>query len=328
MSSSIDPFEFLRIKLNPDGTLFRNAEMFPDTPASSNIDAPIPVLSKDIPIDNSLGTWFRIFLPRDRLAGSRGSDVQKLPLIVYFHGGGFILCSAASSIFHRFHNDLALGLPAVVVSVEYRLAPEHRLPAAYNDAVDALRCILRTEDEWLTEHADFSNCYLMGSSAGGNVALHAGLRVASWSVDELRPLRIRGMILHHTYLGGEERTDSELRLVNDVVLPLAATDLMWQLALPVEADRNHVYCNPKEEGNPELTASLDRIKLLGWRVFVAGGDNDPTIDRQAALADLMRGKGIATVSHFSEGGIHGFDMMEPAKIGLFVDMVKNFISGA
>ncbi|KAI4324950.1 hypothetical protein MLD38_030391 [Melastoma candidum] len=326
MSSSVDPYEFLQIKLNPDGTLTRNPATLTIAPASSNPDDPIPVLSKDLPIDDSLGTWFRVFLPRDRLhAECRG---EKLPLIVFFHGGGFILYNAALSAFSWFSNDLVLGLPAVVVSVEYRLAPEHRLPAAYDDAIEALRCIQRTEDEWLIKHADFSNCYLMGSSAGGNIALHAGLRVASKSVDELGPLRIRGMILHHTYLGGEERTDSELRLVNDSVLPLAANDLMWQLALPIGADRDHVFCNPIPERNPGLTESLDMIKLLGWRVFVVGGDNDPTFDRQVALANLMRGKGIPTVSQFSEGGCHGFDIVDPAKTRTFVDNVKKFISGA
>ncbi|KAI4324947.1 hypothetical protein MLD38_030388 [Melastoma candidum] len=326
LPSSVDPFEFLQIRLNPDGTLTRNPARFPVSPASSNPDDPIPVLSKDLPVDDSLGTWFRIFLPRDRLQAK--DREEKLPLVVYHHGGGFIHCSAASSVFHRFQNALALGIPAVVVSVEYRLAPEHRLPAAYDDAIEALRCIRRTEDEWLIKQADFSNCYLMGSSAGGNIALHVGLRVASWSISELGPLRIRGMVLHHTYLGGEERTDSELRLVNDDVLPLPVNDLLWQLSLPIGADRDHVYSNLAPDRHPELTESLDRIKLLGWRVFVTGGDNDPSIDRQVALADLLRGKGIVTVCHFSKGENHGFDIREPTKTGLIVDNVKKFISGA
>ncbi|KAI4324951.1 hypothetical protein MLD38_030392 [Melastoma candidum] len=167
----------------------------------------------------------------------------------------------------------------------------------------------------------------MGTSAGGNIALHAGLRVASWSADEIGPVKIRGMILHHTYLGGEERTESELRLVNDSVLPLAVADFMWQLALPIGADRDHMFCNPIPERNPGLTESLDRIKRLGWRILVTGGDNDPTFDRQVALVNLIRGKGIPTISHFSAGGSHGFDLMDPAKTRIFVDIVKKFISG-
>ncbi|KAI6696245.1 hypothetical protein NL676_016364 [Syzygium grande] len=84
---------------------------------------------------------------------------------------------------------LAHELSAVVVSVEYRLALEHRLPRAYDDAVEALHWVKTTRHEWLTGHADLSTCYLMGSSAGGNLAFHAGLR-ASASHDDFEPLKI------------------------------------------------------------------------------------------------------------------------------------------
>ncbi|EXB80093.1 Carboxylesterase 1 [Morus notabilis] len=72
---------------------------------------------------------------------------KKLPLIVYYHGGGFIFLITASSINHDFCSKMAANLTAAVVSVDYRLAPMHRLPAAYDDAVEALttmrwrRCI-------------------------------------------------------------------------------------------------------------------------------------------------------------------------------------------
>ncbi|KAM1034357.1 hypothetical protein PS1_038042 [Malus domestica] len=62
--------------------------------------------------------------------------------------------------------------------VEYRLASEQRLPAAYEDAVETLYFIKTTSDNWLRDYADLSNCYLMGSSPGGNIAYHAGLRAA------------------------------------------------------------------------------------------------------------------------------------------------------
>lgn len=85
-----DPLEFLQIKLNADGTLTRFAErLAASTPAESDP-------------------------PRER-------GIKKLPLVVYFHGGGFVFCSAASTIFHRFHHDLASGLPAVIASRLYDL---------------------------------------------------------------------------------------------------------------------------------------------------------------------------------------------------------------
>ena len=52
-----------------------------------------------------------------------------------------------------------IDLHVVIASVEYRLASEHRLPTAYDDAVEVLHGIKTTHDKWLKEYADFSNCY-------------------------------------------------------------------------------------------------------------------------------------------------------------------------
>uniref|UniRef100_A0A7N2N5I5 Alpha/beta hydrolase fold-3 domain-containing protein n=1 Tax=Quercus lobata TaxID=97700 RepID=A0A7N2N5I5_QUELO len=90
-----------------------------------------------------------------------------------------------------FCSNMALQLAVVVVSVEYRLAPEHRLPAAYDDAIEALH--------WIKSY-------------------QVGLR-ASTSVDDFKPLKIKGLVLHHPFLGGSQRTKSKLRLVNNPVLP-------------------------------------------------------------------------------------------------------------
>ena len=48
---------------------------------------------------------------------------------------------------------------AIMASVDYRLSPEHRLPVAYNDAMEALRWIRSSQDEWLTQYADYLKCY-------------------------------------------------------------------------------------------------------------------------------------------------------------------------
>jgi len=61
-------------------------------------------------------------------AGDGGAE-KKLPVLVYFHGGGFIVGSFASPEFHAVCLRLAASLPAVVLSADYSLAPEHRLPA-------------------------------------------------------------------------------------------------------------------------------------------------------------------------------------------------------
>ncbi|KAI9078206.1 hypothetical protein K1719_039820 [Acacia pycnantha] len=68
----------------------------------------------------------------------------------------------------------------------------------------------------------------MGESAGGNIAYNAGLRVAA-EVDQLEPLKIKGLILVQPFFGGVKRTSSEERLANDTILPPPVTDLVWEL---------------------------------------------------------------------------------------------------
>lgn len=87
------------------------------------------------------------------------------PVIVYFHGGGFVLCDLDShdSCCRR----LANGIGALVVSVDYRLAPEHPFPAAVQDAWAAVQWVAGHADEF---GADPARLVLAGDSAGGNLA--------------------------------------------------------------------------------------------------------------------------------------------------------------
>ncbi|XP_010025249.2 carboxylesterase 1 [Eucalyptus grandis] len=320
---TVNPLAYVQVTLNPDGTLNRDRFVFPDTSASPDpIPSAGPVLSKDVPINPSHNTWARIFLPRHH---ARSCSEEKLPLIVYYHGGGFILCSPASNIFHELCITLARELSAVVVSVKYRLAPEHQLPMAYDDAVEALHWIKTARDEWLVEHADLSTCYLMGSSAGGNLAFHAGLRTSA-SPEGLEPLKIRGLILHHPFFGGTQRTPSELRLANNHILPLAAIDLMWELSLPLGVDRDHEYCNSAVNGSSKLSEGVDKMRSLGWRLLVTGCDGDPLIDRQVELVKLLKEKGLRVVSDFMEGGYHIIEAIEPDKSKPLVLTLKSFMS--
>jgi acetyl esterase len=92
-------------------------------------------------------------------------SVGPLPVLVYFHGGGWVLGSTRG--YDPLCTFLARTVPAVVVSVDYRMAPEHHAPKAVYDSVDSVR--------WLAEHADSwggdaSRLGVSGDSAGGNLA--------------------------------------------------------------------------------------------------------------------------------------------------------------
>ncbi|KAG6383200.1 hypothetical protein SASPL_157055 [Salvia splendens] len=113
----------------------------------------------------------RIYLPPN------ADPTKKLPLLVYYHGGGFIVESAFPPLYHKHLNRLVTQANVVAVSVNYRLAPEFPLPIAFEDSWRALKWIAEGEEEWINEFADLKSVYLGGDSAGGNIAHNIAMRV-------------------------------------------------------------------------------------------------------------------------------------------------------
>ncbi|KAF9614862.1 hypothetical protein IFM89_020959 [Coptis chinensis] len=310
--SPINPYEVLGIVYNPDDTLTRQIQI-PCT--KSTDDNSLAKITKDIPLNVCNKTWLRLFRPVEPPVN------VKLPIILYFHGGGFILCSAFNTIFHNFCASMASKLPALIVSVGYRLAPESRLPSAYEDAIEAITWVKKQAldkdgEQWLKDLADFSKCYLMGCSSGGNIVYHAGLRAISL---DLNPLLIKGLILNQPFFGGSKRTESEMRMVNDKTLPLVVCDLMWELALPAGSDRDHEYCNPRFDGGFK-----ENINLLS-RCFVSVRGGDPLMDHQKEFVKMVEGEGVKVVNWFEEAGYHGMELFEPHKAEVMFVALKDFI---
>nr|XP_043616123.1 probable carboxylesterase 120 [Erigeron canadensis] len=302
--------------VNPDGTYTRPI-IFPTCPATPNQHSDIPVLSKDVTINAINKTGARIHIRNDIITSPK-CQVKKLPVFFYYHGGGFVVGSSCTKFVHDFCDQLAAQLSVVVVSVDFRPAPEHRLPAAYEDGVEVLHWVKSTQDPWLTKFADLLNCYIMGTSAGANLAYHAGLR-ASIQVDDLEPLKIKGLILHHLFIGGMERTDSEIRLASAKTLNLSTSDLFWDFCLPVGANRDHEY------SNLILGNGLDRIKEVGWGVMMPIRYGDLMSDRQIGFAKTMELKGIKTKCFYGEGE-HGVEYFDKAKAKELLDEISSFMS--
>ncbi|XP_040381206.1 tuliposide A-converting enzyme 1, chloroplastic-like [Oryza brachyantha] len=146
---------------------------------AASLDESTGVASKDVTVDPATNLSVRLYLPPEVAAGER------LPILVYFHGGGFMVESAASPTYHRYLNALASRARVVAVSVEYRLAPEHPLPAAYDDSWAALAWAAAAagdgdgSEPWLAAHGDASRVFLGGDSAGANIAHNVAMRAAA-----------------------------------------------------------------------------------------------------------------------------------------------------
>ncbi|OIV95007.1 hypothetical protein TanjilG_22204 [Lupinus angustifolius] len=135
------------------------------------------VSSKDIIISQNPLISARIYLP------TFNNHNHLLPILVYFHGGGFFFESAFSQLYHNYFNSFVSQIHAIVVSVEYRLAPEHPLPVAYDDCWDALQWVashstnnIINSEPWLNNHADFNRIFIGGDSAGGNIVHNIAIR--------------------------------------------------------------------------------------------------------------------------------------------------------
>ena len=132
------------------------------------------------------------------------------------------------------------------MSVNYRLAPEHRFPCAYNDGVAALRYLDANPlpAGAVTVPVDLSSCFLAGDSAGGNIAHHVAPRWSAptppTSTSPPVSLRVAGVILVQPFFGGEERTGAEVALDKACrSLSMAAADYYWREFLPEGATRDH-----------------------------------------------------------------------------------------
>ena len=92
----------------------------------------------------------------------------------------------------------------------------------------------------------------------------------------MEALKIQGLILCQALFGDTKRTGSELMPENNPFIPLCvtSTDLMWELALPIGANRDHEYFNPRA-GN--VVEKLDKMREHGWRVLVSGNGGDRSL---------------------------------------------------
>ncbi|KAK2996731.1 hypothetical protein RJ639_025646 [Escallonia herrerae] len=138
------------------------------------------------------------------------------------------------------------------MSVNYRLAPENPFPAAYDDGFRALTWVkqkaLSGDNELWSRQCNFSSIFLVGDSAGANIAHNVALTFSNSA--KLRLFGLKGTILIQPFFGGEVRTSSEKLMVQlpRSVLSLAASDAYWRLSLPSGANRDHPWYNPVTKG--------------------------------------------------------------------------------
>ncbi|XVF29784.1 hypothetical protein REPUB_Repub16aG0000900 [Reevesia pubescens] len=303
----------IKFSRRSDGTINRCILNIFDLKAPPSKQPVNGVKTFDTMVDTTRNLWFRIFLP------SPTTEDAIMPVIVYFHGGGFAYMSASSIGCDNLCRRLSKQTGAVVISVNYRLSPEHRYPCQYEDGFDVLKFIDNNNNslEGFPWYANLNQCFIAGDSAGGNLAHHVAVKACE---SEFKNMKFIGLIAIQPFFGGEERTDSEIKLVDAPVLSMKGTDWLWKAFLPHGSDRDHPASNvfgPK-------SVDISRLKFPTTIVFVGG--IDPLHDWQIRYYEGLKMSGKEAYLIEYPNAFHSFyGVPELLDTGLLMEEVKGFI---
>ena len=246
------------------------------------LEVPRPALARvedfSIPARDGFALPARLYAPSD----------ATLPVLLYFHGGGFTVGSIAT------HDTLCRVLSSrsgcAVVSLDYRLAPDHKFPTAHDDAWDALQ-FLAAHGQSL--RLDITRIAVGGDSAGGTLAAvcaimarDAGLSLA------LQLLIYPGMTAH-------QDTASHRRFAQGPLLSEALIDYFFGLYVNTPSDRDDWRFAPLNADDVDGVAPA----------WIGLAEADPLVDEGIAYADKLRAAGVPVDLEIYRGVIHEFIKM-------------------
>ncbi|MFT4947287.1 MAG: acetyl esterase [Natronomonas sp.] len=260
--------------LSPEGARAFAKGMFPDpeepTPVGDVMD--LSITDEGIPI--------RVYIPEGE---------GPYPTLVYYHGGGWVIGDIDT------HDEtcriLSSEADCMVVSVDYRLAPEHKFPTPLEDCYAAL--------EWVAENAptmqiDTDNVFVGGDSAGGNLAAAVALRARDTDGPSIARQVLIYPVTDHNYdtPSYEENGEGGMITENDM-------RWFWDHYLQNDMDGKHPYASPLQakslEGLPPATVATCGL--------------DPLRDEGSAYAKRLEEAGVSVDHHNYDDCIHGIAQM-------------------
>jgi acetyl esterase len=211
-----------------------------------------------------------------------------LPVLVYLHGGGFTIGSIAThDVLCRHLSQLA---HCAVLSVGYRLAPEHRFPVAFEDAWDAVK--------WVSEHGDekgldHTRMAVGGDSAGGTLAAACALQARDSGV------ALKLQLLFYPGTTAHADTPSHKMFAHGFVLEAEHIDYFFNLYIPDKKDRNDWRFAPL------MADDVDGVAPAWFGL----AECDPLVDEGLQYADKLRAVGVPVDLDIYRGVTHEFIKM-------------------
>ncbi len=222
----------------------------------------------------------------------RPSDVPNLPVLVWFHGGGWVLGNLDNGDFPC--RQLANDAHCVVVSVDYRLAPEDRFPAAIDDCLAATQWVALAAQEL---GVDAERIAVAGDSAGGNLAACVAYRARTEGP------KLVYQLLIYPVTDADFARPSYVAYSTGYRLTLDDMQWFWDCYTPELVDR----CDPG-------VAPVHAADLAGLPpAHVITAEFDPLRDEGEAYAAALQAAGVPTEAIRYDGLIHGFYVLPTAE---------------
>lgn len=220
----------------------------------------------------------RIYKPADAGDGP-------LPVVVYFHGGGWVI--ADLDVYDATPRAISEAVGAIVVSVGYRKAPEHKFPAAHNDANAAYEWVLQNAEKW---GGDLGRIAVAGESAGGNLA--ANVAIAARDNGWTEP---KHMLLVYPVAQANMNTRSYVQYTD--AAPLSKAAMSWFV--------KHTFSDPEQAKDPRISLVAADLKGLPPATLVLA-QIDPLQDDGRMLADKLKDSDVGAELRMYEGATHEF----------------------
>ena len=249
------------------------------------VDPVARVENRVAPGAEGMGVVVRVYWPSD--------DKAPRPGVVFFHGGGWVMADLEShdGLCRRMANEV----DAVVVSVDYRKAPEHKYPTAAEDCYSALAWVAASADEL---SIDKSRVAVAGDSAGGNLAAAAALMAR----DRGGPAVMLQVLIYPVIDSTAGRNDYPSKSENATGYFLHTESMEWfrKQYLADDDAGEEPYCSPNRA--PTL-AGLPAA-------FVLTAEYDPLRDEGEHYGKLLEAAGVPVVFNRADGMFHGFFSMD------------------
>lgn len=231
---------------------------------------------------------------RVRIVTPKGAE-GPLPAVLYIHGGGWVLGNAGTH--DRLVRELAVGVRAAIVFVEYDRSPEVRYPVAIEQAYAVA--------EWITasgaaEGLDASRLAVAGDSVGGNMTAAVAIMAKQRGT-----VHFVHQSMYYPVTDAAQDTDSYREYAEGWYLAAKGMAWFWDAYLPDAEKRSEITASP-------LRASLEELAGLP-PAFLIVDENDVLRDEGEAYARKLTQAGVRTVSVRYNGTVHDFMMLNPLR---------------